>query len=1136
MPLKHLVKIPTKILVDILYWVADATLILKRRLMINNQIDNNELVKEKELADPIVSDNALTVLKDRYLAKDDKGNICETPKQMYLRVASAVASAETTPTLKKEWTKKFYNLMARNVFLPNSPTLMNAGRRLGMLSACFVLPVEDDLDRIFDSVKATALVQRAGGGTGFNFSNLRPSGSIVKSSGGTTAGPLSFIDVFSQATNTIQQGAFRRGANMGIMNIDHPDVIDFIKAKYNLKRWQNYNISIAVTSKFMDAVSNTPLMHHKVHHKEWGTGGLYKNDATGDIVALQDNKATPSGFTKWTVGDTWKLICTRAWETGEPGLFFIEEANRNNPVAHLGNIEATNPCITGDTKILTINGPISIKDLVDGNCTSCNGTGYHGEDRRGNNIDCSNCNATGRKDKKHVQLFAWDPESKLPVIRNGYCPRLTGYNSEIIEIEFDSGLKVRCTKNHNFRTFRGDKIEAQALTVGQSVRAFSVSKHRDGHLRAHGWVANKTAHQWVHRMVWETANGEIPEGYVIHHIDNNPSNNELENLELLSAYDHQSEHYKDRKANGFGREGWKTPEVEVNKKISNTLSTKNHKVIAIKDAGHENVYNITVGDVHTYIIVDPEYKGEGENGVWSGIVSCNCGEQPLHAYDSCNLGSINLSKLLDIDTSTGKYYFNFDKFNEVIHDAVRFLDNIVSINKYPLKQIEEMSHKTRRIGLGVMGFADTLMALGIKYGSKESLDLARRISLVLNETSYQASELLAREKGCYGAWKGSHHEKIGVKMRNAFRTTIAPTGTISIIANCSSGIEPIFALSFKRTVMPDANNVFKEMWETNKWFLKALDVLQEIYPDQKSTADRLMELAKKTGSIGSYHCMGGDRSVLVGQLQNIFITSHEVQPKDHVEMQAAWQKYIDTAISKTINLPHDAEVKDVMESYWLAYLINCKGITVYRDGCRNNVEGMKQPMSIDSNEPNEASKTDLQKNDPGLERSVVDVKANNDSGNPNGSTNIYNARRTRVKTQFGNLHVFLVFNGDGKAKEVFAQLGKAGDFTAADVEAICRLSSILLARGCSVEELIEQLEGIGSSNIYMSSSGKITSIPQAIAVGIRELIQTDVKEVKVNKQDKANTMYGVKCPQCSVGTVVFEEGCEKCHSCGHSAC
>jgi len=844
--------------VDIQYWDVEDTLILAikkmRQLMKTKDVNfqeelNSEANILKNLPEPKVSENALKVLKDRYLAKNNLGQIVENPKEMYWRVAKAIAAVEK-PEIRNSWTIIFYNMMSQNIFLPNSPTLMNAGRRLGMLSACFVLPVNDDLDDIFDSVKATALVQRAGGGTGFNFSNLRPSGSIVKSSGGTTAGPLSFIDVFSQATNTIQQGAFRRGANMGILNVDHPDIISFIKAKSDLKRWQNYNISVAVTSAFMDAVGSTPMQHHAVQHPEWGTGHLYKNDATGEVVAFTSNKSNPTGFSKWTVGDTWKLICTRAWETGEPGLFFIEQANKNNPVAHLGKIEATNPC----------------------------------------------------------------------------------------------------------------------------------------------------------------------------------------------------------------------------------------------------------------------------------------GEQPLHAYDSCNLGSINLAKFFKPtkNCTSGINAFDSDSFKSIVSYAVRFLDNVIDANNYPLLEIEEMSKKTRRIGLGVMGFADLLFKMKIPYNSNEAYKLAREIGLQLSNYAYEASHLLALEKGCFKAWEKSSYQN--TSMRNAFRTTVAPTGTISIIADCSSGIEPLFALSFKRTVMPDDKGNFKEMWETNKEFLEAIGLL-----DVPSTRDRLLNHVKAHGTIANYTPCAGDRGVEVHNIQDIFLTSHDIDPISHVKMQEAWQKYIDTAISKTINLPHDADVKVVMDSYWEAYLGNLKGITVYRDGCRNNVAGMKQPMSVEKQEPKDGN----QKSSEKVNSVAMEPLSSNNvrSINTLRNNNKYRlARRTQVRSQFGNIHVFITYGDSGKPTELFAQLGKAGDLISADTEAICRLASKLLSSGTTIEEVLTQLEGIGSVNAYLGPSGRISSLPEAIAMGIRQIIGDEEEENStITNSDKTTTLMRVKCPECS-GILSFQEGCQKCASCGYSAC
>lgn len=824
------------------------------------------------LPDPIVSENALKVLKERYLARDDQGNLIEDPKDMYIRVASAIARVEKTRELQEKWALKFYDIMATNRFLPNSPCLMNAGRRLGMLSACFVLPVQDNLEDIFSSVKATTLVQRAGGGTGFNFSNLRPNGSIVKSSGGTTAGPLSFIDVFSQATSTIQQGAFRRGANMGILHIRHPDVVDFIRAKEDLKRWQNYNISVAMTDEFMEELELHPGNIHKVSHKEWGEGALYyrsfeqphkpiafKNRTSEDLASC--------GYLPWTVKDTWNLICTRAHNTGEPGLFFIDEANKNNPVAHLGRIEATNPC----------------------------------------------------------------------------------------------------------------------------------------------------------------------------------------------------------------------------------------------------------------------------------------GEQPLHAYDSCNLGSINLAKYYSPTSSTKFDYVNFEKD---IVTAVRFLDNVIDANRYPIPEIEKMSKATRRIGLGVMGFADLLFKLELGYNTIGALEKAERIGANFNASARKASADLAEEKGIAPALKALNCGK-ECFYRNAFRTTVAPTGTISIIANCSGGIEPLFALAFKRTVMPDANGKFKEMYEQNEHFTNALMSL-----NSEVSHLGIEDYARQHGSIKNYSSPMSDGKAR--KLREIFVTSHDIDPSDHVKMQIVWQSCVDTAISKTINLPHDAPVEVVSKVYWEAYYGNCKGITVYRDGCRNNVAGMKQPMSVEKT-PEFSTGPD------GVTPVYGPTKIALNAGNhialkelvpvqrEKKVTDVYPAFRTQIKTQYGNLHVCIVLDEDGKTeREIFAQLGKAGDIIAADLEAICRVASLSLRNGVSLEKVIDQLKDIGSTHVLPSAHGKIVSMPDALAKALQKyalrqregsLGSKDVSwetshtpNTKPSNKDTTESNYGIKCPACTVGTLSFQEGCQKCHSCGYSAC
>jgi ribonucleoside-diphosphate reductase alpha chain len=804
-----------------------------------------EILQRASVMDPEVSENSLVVLTRRYLAKDCDGKVIEDPKGMFLRIANALAAPEPIET-RKRCAKEFYDIMAQNKFIPNSPTIMNAGRRLGMLSACFVLPVEDDLDSIFGSIRATALVQRAGGGTGFNFSKLRPTGSIVKSSGGTTSGPLSFIDVFSQATTAIQQGAFRRGANMGMLDVTHPDIIPFIKAKEDLSRWQNYNVSIVMTDDWMKRLEDDPKNVHEVHHKEWGIGELWKKyDETGELIvkAFSETEPIGHGWSHWTRGDTWSLICERAWQTGEPGLFFKDRANAKNPILEsCGEINATNPC----------------------------------------------------------------------------------------------------------------------------------------------------------------------------------------------------------------------------------------------------------------------------------------GEQTLHPYDSCNLGSINLTKFFITDKVSVKDpqdRIDWESLSETISTSVRFLDNVVDVNKYPLPEIEQMSRgTTRRIGLGVMGWADLLFALQVPYNSPEAFELASEVQSFISKMAAEASEDLANEKGNFGAWDTSDYGKDNRPMRNSFRTTVAPTGTISIIANCSAGIEPLFALSFKREVMPDDSGSFVVMQEHNPyWSASVKD--SKIRPE---TQDLLLTYTSEHGSIAHIfedhpELKDTEESQLIEDLRKIFVVAHDVGPKDHVNMQAAWQRGVDTSISKTINLSSDSEVDDVSDAYLRAYRLGCVGITVYRDGCRENKAGMKQPMKT---------------------MSTKSVKKSAPKSPSKDITDMLPATRTKIRTQFGNLHVNIVRDAtDTHEIEIFAQLGKAGDLIAADIEAICRLASSVLRRGGTLSDVIEQLDGIGTTHIMPSAEGKIVSMPDALAKALRKYLKHKKNLVinSPNGKDRTESEYGVACPSCGL-KLSFQEGCKKCNSCGFSAC
>lgn len=848
---------------------------LDQRTSVDALAELEAIAPPRDLPDPDLTSNASTVLEKRYLKKDpNTGKVCETPRELFWRVASHIAKGELafsggTPERALAVAREFYDLMARRKFMPNSPTLMNAGREMGMLSACFVLPVEDSIEGIFDSIKATAMIQKAGGGTGFSFSRLRPQGDLVRSSGGTTEGPLSFIQVFSKATDAIQQGAFRRGANMGILRVDHPDVINFITFKDNLGVLTNYNISVTVTNRFIHELRTRPETIHQVMNprtKQWSP--LKKRTA--------DGKETGEC---WTVGEVWNLIIDHAWRTGEPGVVFIDRVNERNPIKNVGLIEATNPC----------------------------------------------------------------------------------------------------------------------------------------------------------------------------------------------------------------------------------------------------------------------------------------GEQPLHPYDSCNLGSINLGVLVNGEGANAR--FDWDEYKAIIHSTTRFLDNVIEVNRYPLPQIDSMSKTTRRIGLGVMGFADALYKLGIPYDSEEGCAWGERVMQVLNDESHLASEVLADERGVFPAWEGSDWEKQGKKLRNSYTTTVAPTGTISIIANCSGGIEPMFSLAFIRQVMKDERGRPTVMREVNYVFEKSAN-------DRGFYSDAMIDDIVEHGTLQH-------RSDIPDDLKRVFVTAHDITPYWHMKMQSAFQRHCDSSISKTINFPHTANVEDVRSIFELAIDEDVKGVTVYRDGCRD-----MQPMALKNS--NQGSKTE-EKAETVIEpiapvapmgaevapRKTGMLTRMTESGeeelNPIKLPEIMSCLRIRQMTPFGNMHVKVSVDPVScREREVFAQLGKGGDVANSDLEAICRVLSLWLRSNGSLVMAIKQLEGIGSSLSVPTKDGRIMSLADGLATALaRYLKAKDEHGLHALLLGKATpdmtktsfvpnpvvaatpaapksaprnvSQYKLKCPACSA-SLAFEEGCVKCYGCGFSQC
>ncbi|MFH1380190.1 MAG: vitamin B12-dependent ribonucleotide reductase [bacterium] len=763
-----------------------------------------------------LSNNARIVLERRYLLKDDNGKPIETPEQMFWRVAQNIAAADVTynPQVDREAAaEEFYAVMAKLEFLPNSPTLMNAGRTLQQLSACFVLPIDDSMESIFETIKYTAIIHKSGGGTGFSFSRLRPKNDRVKSTKGVSSGPISFMQVFNAATEAIKQGGTRRGANMGILKVDHPDILDFISCKESNSAITNFNISVGVTEEFMRAVEED---------REYALHNPRSGESAGKLHAR----------------DVFKKIVKQAWTNGEPGIVFLDKMNKTNPTPKAGSIESTNPC----------------------------------------------------------------------------------------------------------------------------------------------------------------------------------------------------------------------------------------------------------------------------------------GEQPLLPFESCNLGSINLGRMV-CRTDQGAYAVDWDHLSQTVSTAVHFLDNVIDMNHFPLPQIAEMTRKTRKIGLGVMGWADMLCQLNIPYGSDDAFKLAEDVMSFIHENAREKSHLLALERGPFPLFKESIFAD-GRMLRNSTLTTIAPTGTIGIIAGASGGIEPNFALVYTRANVLDND----QMLEVNPFFEKAAK-------EEGFYSPEIMKSIAEHGSIK-------DIKEIPAQVRRVFTTSHDISPEAHIRMQASFQKYTDNAVSKTVNFPHSAAEADIDKVYRLAYSLNCKGVTVYRDGSRD-----AQVLNVGKNLRKKAANTQTEDLIPRI-RPKVTV----------GST-------MKMVTGCGNMYVTINEDDQGPC-ELFTQLGKSGGCTASQSEAVSRLISLALRSGIELNEIVGQLKGIRCPSPTLTEGGAIFSCADAIgkAVGIykNQMETPDLFKDKQKKAKKSSASAGnmsaalqagvnagqersdfigacPECPDCG-GMLEFGEGCMVCRGCGYSRC
>ena len=793
------------------------------RRRIRDAMDSAGIAEECNNRGGTLTDNARVVLHRRYLSKDREGNVLEDPEGMFRRVAHNLSQSEleygATEEERAAVEEQFYTVMRRLEFLPNSPTLMNAGRELQQLSACFVLPVEDSLDSIFTKVKETALIHKSGGGTGFAFSRLRPEGDVVGSTGGVASGPVSFINAFDAATDVVKQGGTRRGANMGILHVTHPDVLSFIRSKEDGTHLSNFNISVAVTEDFMAKVAK---------------GEDY------DLV----NPRTRQVVGQLNADEVFRQMTELAWRTGDPGIVFLDRINRDNPNPQLGDIESTNPC----------------------------------------------------------------------------------------------------------------------------------------------------------------------------------------------------------------------------------------------------------------------------------------GEQPLLPYESCNLGSLNLARM--VHYTADDVIVDWLRMSEVITTAVHMLDSVIDMNDYPIQEIADMSRRTRRIGLGVMGWSDLLIQMGVRYDSVEALELARRVMKFIQEETYRASRDLAESRGPFPEWGNSAYNAgpDSIPMRNSAPVTIAPTGTISIIAGASSGIEPLFALSYVRNVMDNTRLV-----EGNA-FLEAVARHEGFYSP---------ELMEHLASVGSL-----DDLDVPAWVKDVFRVSHDIDPRWHVRMQAAFQEYTDNAVSKTINFPHEATVEDVAEAYQSAYTLGCKGITVYRDGSKS-----EQVLSTGGGAQESEADDPVDADDPDAVK-IIGLGHRVPRRRPRQIHGI----TERVRTGHGNMYVTVNMDSNGLPFEVFGTMGKAGGCDAALLEAVSRLVSLALRAGIEPGEVTRQLRGITCCPAW-DDGVLVGSGPDAVALvldniasggnaldsepaGVQLSLAGGPAENGTNGHAPAPvypTGFSQRCPECN-GGVVNQEGCLTCYSCGWNKC
>ncbi|MBN1298327.1 MAG: TSCPD domain-containing protein, partial [Actinobacteria bacterium] len=1210
--------------------------IIKENLVQDLDVKNDDYYRKKPLK---LSANAIKVLEKRYLKRDEDGFLLETPNEMFLRVARNIVSAEKNYGTVEEEIKKlerqFFDMMSDLDFLPNSPTLMNAGKELQQLAACFVLPVGDSMEKIFEALKETALIQKSGGGVGYSFSHIRPKNDVVLSTKGVSSGPISFMTVFNAATDTIKQGGTRRGANMGILRVDHPDIIEFISAKEDNSKLNNFNLSVGVTEAFMRAVE---------------TGEDY------DIL----NPRTKEVVGRYNAREIFKKIIYHAWKNGDPGIVFLDRLNRDNPTPNIGVIESTNPCISGDMLVSTESGFIKAEEL-------------HERIENGEDVKII-------YDKRALEYKVSGKiiEPGLAVFESAEIKSWKRGKKDVYQLKTDSGYKLEATGDHKVLTTNGykelDKLKKGDEVLIQPFGVFKADKKiflngkvhklntltkrkilnlpafwsRElgevlGWLIGDGWLSkdrvgltfgkedrdlseyfNGIIKDWYNYRIKDivrsngvtnlsfhskafieffkelgvnickssqkavpqslfnapreaaagflrgifSAEGDIDDtdgtiklsssskkllnGIQVMLLNFGIKSNILtrqysfskdfssikKNGEEKSYRSNESNYFELFIAGGISKRRFQEEIgflVERKQKLLKSfkfekLSVKNYynrfidKVDTIKFSGQKEVYDFNEPVSNSFIA--------------NGIVVRNCGEQPLLPYEACNLGSINLANM--VKNEQGFFSIDYDKLEKTVHTAIRFLDDVIDMSKYPLEKITEMVKNNRKVGLGIMGWADLLTILGIPYNSEQALELAKELMGFIQDKSKQASRQLAEKRGSFPNFKGSIYDTAdGYPIRNSTTTTIAPTGTLSIIANCSSGVEPIFAISFVKNVMDN-----DKLIEVNPYFEKAA----------KEGGFYSRELMEKIAAKGTLE----DFDQIPPGIKKVFATAHEISPIWHVRTQAAFQDYVDNAVSKTVNFSNSATEKDVEDVYMLAYRLGCKGITIYRDGSREaqvlQVEGKNQkikeePVSgvlhekehaaIKATDPKHAGAT-AENNEITLQKTGLEKEIGQKPDEKNSMPTIKPRPRPETTKGFtkkyniggcGKLYV-TVNSDDQGICEVFTSTGEEG--CAALSEAVSRLISITIRSGIEIDSILKQISGIRCITCIADENTHVLSCPDAIGKAIEFYVKG------YNKFD-LNIAGGPKsvmiCPEEGCGGIMQPEGgCYVCRNCGYSKC